>query len=277
MAAHEKHLSTTALARAIGKESKDVFVLLARGGWILKVDNHWQLTAKGTFEGGIYQNHPRYGDYIAWPESVQQHPIFLTLPEAPVTATTLGQKAGLPARLINLVLAERGWIRKHVRGWCITPAGTALGGQQHENEHSAVPYVTWPETLYEQRDYQTVVTALTDSGESASHLSLDGREFSSAAGAAISNWLYLAGVTYAANYALPGSANLRADFFIPEIRLCIDYWNTQGDASVLAAQLERQQRYREQQIAFLEIREPGLSHLDDVLGRELFRYGIAVY
>src|SRR5690606_3485277 len=106
----EKHLSTTALARLLGKESKELFVLLTSGGWIVKVDNHWQLTEKGKFEGGIYVNHPKYGEYIAWPESVSTHPLFMLLPEAPLTATNLGNKLNLPARLVNLVLAERGWI-----------------------------------------------------------------------------------------------------------------------------------------------------------------------
>src|SRR5690606_40674662 len=60
----EKHISTTALARLLAKESKELFILLTGGGWIIKVDNHWQLTEKGKFEGGVYVNHPKYGEYI---------------------------------------------------------------------------------------------------------------------------------------------------------------------------------------------------------------------
>src|SRR5690554_7736957 len=67
-----KHLSTTALARAIEKDSKELFILLANSGWIVKVDNHWQLTEKGRFEGGTYANHPKYGEYIVWPESLDR-------------------------------------------------------------------------------------------------------------------------------------------------------------------------------------------------------------
>ncbi|RYZ82577.1 MAG: 4-alpha-glucanotransferase, partial [Moraxellaceae bacterium] len=88
----EKHISTTALARQLHKESKELFVLLAQGGWMVKVDNHWQLTEKGKFEGGIYINHPKYGEYIAWPESVQDHPLLRLLPEAPLSATHIGNK-----------------------------------------------------------------------------------------------------------------------------------------------------------------------------------------
>src|SRR5690606_42062796 len=92
MTTNERHLSTTALARRMGKESKELFVLLTSGGWIVKVDDHWRLTEKGKFEGGIYVNHPRYGEYITWPEAIHQHPLFALLPEAPLTASNIGNK-----------------------------------------------------------------------------------------------------------------------------------------------------------------------------------------
>jgi hypothetical protein len=128
----ERHISTTALARLIGKESKELFILLTTGGWIVKVDNHWQLTEKGKFEGGIYVNHPKYGEYIAWPESIQHHPLLKLLPEAPLSASNLAHKWEIPARLVNLLLAEKGLIKKHIRGWLLTPKGKAMGGAQHE-------------------------------------------------------------------------------------------------------------------------------------------------
>lgn len=252
-------------------------MLLARGGWIIKVDGHWQLTAKGRFEGGLYLNHPKYGEYIAWPESVQQHPIFLMLPEAPLSATHLGQKANLPARFINLLLAERGWIKKHLRGWLLTPAGAALGGQQHENEQTAVPYVTWPETLLENGDYLAILRALHPASSRGAGRALNGQAYHTVTAGLIHNWLYLAGVNYAAGYALNLEGEICADFFIPAIRLCIDYWASQADAATISVQLDKQQRYRQHQIAFLEIRDTDLSTLDELLARELFRHGIAVY
>lgn len=274
---HEKHISTTALARELGKESKEVFILLARGGWIIKVDGHWQLTAKGRFEGGIYHTHPKYGEYIAWPESVRQHPIFSMLPDAPLTATGLGQKINLPARLVNLLLAERGWLKKHLRGWCLTPEGAALGGQQHENEQTGVPYVTWPESLLENTGYRQITQAMSVEGIAPEGKALNGQCYKNIAGRLINNWLYLAGVTYATDYPLRLDDEVTVDFFVPEIRLCIDYWNNHGDASVISAQLEKQQHYRQHQIRFLEIREADLATLDEILARELFRHGIAVY
>src|SRR5690625_2618449 len=112
-----RHLSTTALARQMGKESKDLFVPLANSGWNVKAVGRWQHSEKGKLGGGLYVNQPRFGDYIAWAEAIQAHPLLTLLPEAPLTATNLGHKFKLPARLVNLLLAERGWLSKAPRGW----------------------------------------------------------------------------------------------------------------------------------------------------------------
>lgn len=271
----EKHLSTTALARLLGKESKELFVLLTSGGWIVKVDNHWQLTEKGKFEGGIYVNHPKYGEYIAWPESVSQHPLLALLPEAPLGATQLGHKFELPARLINLLLAERGWIKKHLRGWLLAPAGQSLGGQQHQSEQSAIPYVTWPESLLDHADWLHLIAQVK--GE-LSGPTLDGRELAQAGQRMIANWLYLAGLAYASNYPWSLSSDTqRSDFFVPSARLAIDYWPSQVDAAGLGLQLQRQQFYRERKQVFVELRDEDLPQIDEILARALFRQGIAVY
>lgn len=272
-----KHISTTALARLLGKESKELFILLTSGGWIVKVDNHWQLTEKGKFEGGIYVNHPKYGEYIAWPESIHQHPLFMLLPEAPLTATNLGNKLNLPARLVNLVLAERGWISRHIRGWLVTPQGKQLGGQQHESEQSGIPFVTWPETLLDNAALLNAAAQLR--GEVADETpTLDGRQVSSQAERMINNWLYVAGVVHACQYPLSlGEAELKCHFYIPAARLCIDYWPTSARASVLAEQLEKQALYKKYQVPFVELKDEDLPHLDEMLARALLRYGIAVY
>lgn len=274
----EKHLSTTALARVLGKESKELFVLLTGGGWIVKADNHWQLTEKGKFEGGIYVNHPKYGEYIAWPESVYQHPLFALLPEAPLSATNIGHKLGVPARLVNLVLAERGWLKKNIRGWVLTPAGKQLGGQQHESEQSAIPYATWPETIIDNPRLLHAVAQLTAEGIDATLATLDGRVVSSSAARRIANWCYLTRVVCAQQYELIwGEESLIVDFFLPEIQLCIDYWPADSKADALAKQLDKQFLYKKYKVNFLELRAEDLPQLDDILAKVLMRSGLAVY
>lgn len=275
---NEKHLSTTALARSLGKESTELFILLTGSGWIVKADNHWQLTEKGKFEGGIYVSHPNYGEYIAWPESIYQHPIFALLPEAPLTASQLGNKLGLPARLINLILAERGWLLKHVRGWLLTPAGQQLGGQQYESEQSAIPYASWPESLLNNQRLLMSVAQLKADAQLGNALTLDGRLVNSTTERQVLNWLYVAGISCAQNYEwVLADASIISDFFVPSARLCIDYWPANSDAAMLAQQLEKQQVYKAHKIAFFELRDHDLPQLDEVLAKTLLRHGIAVY
>jgi hypothetical protein len=277
-AGSEKHLSTTALARLLGKESKELFVLLTGGGWIVKVDNHWQLTEKGKFEGGIYVNHPKYGEYIAWPESVHQHPLFALLPEAPLTATNLGHKLGLPARLVNLLLSERGWLKKSLRGWVLAPGGKQLGGQQQESEQSGIPYVTWPETLLDNPRLLLGVAQLAAEERVASLPALDGRRVNNEAERRVANWFYLAGVVCAQHYELAwGSETLCADFFVPEIQLCIDYWPSDSNAAGLARQLEKQALYKKHKVNFIELRDEDLPQVDEILAKVLLKNGLAVY
>lgn len=274
----EKHISTTALARLLGKESKELFILLTGGGWIVKVDNHWQLTEKGKFEGGIYVNHPKYGEYIAWPESSHQHPLFMLLPDAPLTASNIGHKLGLPARLVNLILAERGWIKKHIRGWLLTSLGKSLGGQQQVSEQSGIPFVTWPETLLDNPLLGHSVAQVNGDPSVSEHPGLDGRPLKNNVERMINNWLYLAGVIHAQNYTLH-CANRRwtAHFYIPEIGLCIDYWPTNAQAAELATQLEKQDLYKQHKIPYIELRDEDLPQLDELLARKLLDYGLAVY
>lgn len=278
----EKYLSTTALSRALGKETKEVFVLLAQGGWIIKVDDHWRLTEKGRFEGGTYINHPKYGEYIAWPESVQQHPLLKLLPEAPLTATNLGHKWDLPARLVNLLLAEKGLIKRHIRGWLVTEKGRHLGAHQQFSEQSGIPYVTWPEVI---QDDPYLLEALQQlRGETQGDKpALNGQWVNNPVQRRIDNWLYLARVVHARNYTLHwAQEQLVADYFIPEAQLCIECWGDElargpNRAAVISNDLEKHSIYHKHKVDFIEFRDENIHQIDEILARELLKRHIAVY
>lgn len=274
----EKHISTTALARLLHKESKELFILLAQGGWMVKVDNHWQLTEKGKFEGGIYINHPKYGEYIAWPESVQDHPLLRLLPEAPLSATHIGNKTHVPARLVNLLLAERGWIKKHIRGWLLTPRGKALGGEQHTSEQTGIPYTTWPETLLDNSLFLQSVAQLNGESFSASTKAMSGQVMGSREALVLENWLYLANVHHATNYELAAAGEkIYADFFLPELQVAIDLWGAADNAAVLAQKLAKQEFYQKHGYDFIEIHNENISQQDEFLAKQLLQFGLAVY
>jgi hypothetical protein len=278
----ERHISTTALARLINKESKELFILLTTGGWIVKVDNHWQLTEKGKFEGGIYVNHPKYGEYIAWPESIQQHPLLKLLPEAPLSATNLAHKWDIPARVVNLLLAEKGLIKKHIRGWLLSPKGKAIGGQQQEAE-SGIPFVTWPETILE--DSELIASLLQIKGDEGLHgqPTLDGHSVNNAMQRRIDNWLYLTRQIHARDYELLwGLDSATADFYLPEVELCIECWADElgvehNRAAVISGELEKNQVYKKHKVAYIEFRDETIYQVDEILARELLRRGVAVY
>ena len=274
----EKHVSTTALARQLRKESKELFILLAQGGWIIKVDNHWQLTEKGKFEGGIYINHPKYGEYIAWPESVQDHPLLRLLPEAPLSATHIGHKVDLPARLINLLLAERGWIKKHIRGWLLTLRGKTIGGEQHTSEQSGIPFVTWPETLLDNSQFLASVAQIKGDAFSLSKKTISGSVAENKTSFIVENWLYVAGVHHGNSYVLySANESVTADFFLPEFQLAIDIWGAEDNAAALSEKLIKQEFYKNYGYDFIEVREETILQLDEFLAKQLFQFGLAVY
>lgn len=278
----ERHISTTALARLIKKESKELFVLLTSGGWIAKVDNHWQLTEKGKFEGGVYVNHPKFGEYIAWPESIQHHHLLKLLPEAPLSATNLAHKWDIPARLVNLLLAEKGLIKKYVRGWLLAPKGKKLGGQQHEAE-SGVPFVTWPETILDEPELISSLMQITGDESLAGHPALDGHSVNNAVQRRIDNWLYLTRTIHARDYSLVWDLDSAiADFYLPDTELCIECWADElglenNRAAIISGELEKNQAYKKHKVAYIEFRDENIHQIDDILARELLRRGIAIY
>jgi hypothetical protein len=279
----EKHISTTALARQLHKESKELFLLLAQGGWMVKVDNHWQLTEKGKFEGGIYINHPKYGEYVAWPESVQDHPLLRLLPEAPLSATHLGNKVNLPARLINLLLAERGWIKKHIRGWLLTPRGKEMGGEQHFSEQTGIPYATWPETLLDNFLWVDSIAGISGASFQQDQnqkifKALSGHSVNSREELIVENWLYIAGINHSRNYSLQQCNEIiTADFFLPELQVCIDIWGASDNAAALADQLNKQEFYKKYGYDFIELHDETIAQVDEILAKQLLHFGLAVY
>ena len=68
--AEPKFVSTSALSRKHGVSSKALFEKLKQAGLIVRINDAWELTEKGTASGGFYKTHPRHGRYIAWLDSM---------------------------------------------------------------------------------------------------------------------------------------------------------------------------------------------------------------
>ncbi len=279
-------LSTSALAKLLQLPLQQLFATLRDYGWIRKVDDGWVLTAKGEFEGGEYVHSRRFGRYIVWPENLQQHPLLVALESNRLfDAVQLGRKYSLHAREVRRLLGEIGLLKRDFNGWSLTPRGEALGAVLVEEE-SGEGDIQWPESIlensevvaqleYGQRLYADGTDAEGDLFEAMTELeSLDGHHFHSRGEWLICQWLYLAGVVHACHRRLPVPGDQRADFWLPEAQLYIEYSGDERDAGAIAAALGRIELYRREQWSFIEVRAEHLPQLDDYLTRQLRRHGV---
>jgi hypothetical protein len=94
----------------------------------------------------------------------------------------------------------------------------------------------------------------------------------------VENWLYVAGVHHANDYFLSAAnETVNADFFLPEFQLAIDIWGAEDDAAALSNKLNKQEFYQKYGYDFIELREESVAQLDEVLAKQLFQFGLAVY
>jgi len=66
---NSKFKSTSALSKIMEIQSKELFEIFERKGWIKKDGKSWLLTPKGEIHGGKIKN-GQYGEYVAWPEEI---------------------------------------------------------------------------------------------------------------------------------------------------------------------------------------------------------------
>lgn len=281
-------LSTSALAKALDLPLNQLFATLKDYGWIRKLDDGWALTGKGEFEGGEYVHSKRFGRYIVWPESLLEHRLLTGLEaNRRLGAVQLGRRFGITPREFNRVLAERGLLEPGTLGWRLSARGERMGGVECDSDHSGLPYTLWPETLLDESDVaaalafaQSLKAAAEGGaerdlfGHESRFESLDGHCLQSLGELMICHWLYLAGLPHACGRSLPGGGELRADFYLPQQQLYIEYLGDERAAATLSATLARLEWYRQQQWPVIEVRPEHLPQLDDYLTRALRRHGV---
>lgn len=297
----EIFVSGTSLARRLNMPTKELFRLLSEHGWIQRQGEQWRLTGKGEFEGGRYRHSERFGQYIAWPETLLQHRIFNAGQEHGLLGSAmLGERFGLSARQVNLLLHELGWIRRALRGWEITPRGKVLGGIQEEYPDTGVPHVRWPAAIqshpvleqnlrvmhaYEHLGEAEGVDLFADpeadicvelAGDKALR-ALDGHVLQSKAHLMICHWLYMSGIVHAAGRRLPVEGDYRSDFYLPSLQLYLEYWGDENAPGQLSAKLAKRAVYERHGLSLLELDAEDLPRLDEVLPRKLLKHGLAVY
>ncbi|MGH1487147.1 MAG: hypothetical protein ACRBCI_13115 [Cellvibrionaceae bacterium] len=269
-------LSRSALAEQLGMPLKDLTQLMIESGWIIQEEKVWQLTAKGEFEGGIYRQSQKYGQYIVWPSSIIDHPVIRDSGQSLVSVSTLSKQVGISARLLNRLLAEIAWIEAYAKGWQLTVLGRENGGVQCHDDESGIPYVMWPRAVSHAAIFKESINSFT-SKESLE--SLDGRKFSLHSHCAIANWLYLLGMSYSTNRQLMVSPEITLvpDFYLPAHHLCIDYWSDSLSPAELANQLQKRDAYTNCGLNVVELKDDDFSDLDQALSKHLLQAGITTY
>ncbi len=240
----DRKISTTVLSKELGISTKEMFSRLMKVGYITRQNDDWVLTDLGKDKGGVLLS-SKHGQYIAWPKNID-----ISTSQKPqenksefATATKIGEVYDLPAKRINFILSEIGWINKHMKGWILTEQGKRQGGRQMESYQSGVPYVGWPVDIIESNVLKETIhnikgtTEVADSVQKtnqaensfrdkfkATHRSTDGHMVRSKAEMLIDNWLYMAEIVHAYERKLPIEEELYSDFYIPTGKVYIEYW-----------------------------------------------------
>ncbi|MEH6593665.1 MAG: hypothetical protein V7746_25580 [Halioglobus sp.] len=298
MANEDNKLSTSALARKLEIPAQQLFATLKDYGWIERLSDNWSLTNKGEFEGGSYQNSRRFGRYIVWPESLEQHPLVQAI-ESNNRITAAGMRryyTRLHPRHINRALAELGLQLHSILGWELTAFGKSLGGQQEESDNTGAYYVTWPHEIVDHpvvhrelsqqsdqiqpADPPATITASDDlfsipaPAEPAVFRGVDGHVLTSSLEMQVCNWLYMAQLVHAHQRALPTEESVNADFYVPAGNVYIDCWAADVPAEQLSSKLLKKELYKQHNLRHIEINAADVERLDEVLGRGLHAFGI---
>ncbi|CAA0114898.1 Uncharacterised protein [BD1-7 clade bacterium] len=261
-------MSTSRLAKALKADTKDVFRLLKEHGWIEREGDQWQLTAKGEFHGGQYQQSDKFGRYIVWPAATVDQPALASLDTSPLSASRLAAQFNTEPAVINRLLVDLGWLQRDQRGWIPTDLGKQLGGEAKNVKQGF--FALWPANLI-QRD--ELKNALDNLNGNALPTCLDGHQANNAGEQCIDNWLYLHQITHACHKPLPGS-NLTSSFYLPTRQVWIDYWDPNDSSQSLSARLDKQALFQKHQLKLVELTTDALDNLDQNLAQPLLQFGV---
>ncbi|USD62901.1 glycerol kinase [Vibrio sp. SCSIO 43140] len=287
---HDK-LSTSALAKQRQLEPKALFNELKQVGYIIWHDSSWLLTDLGARFGGEYRESDKYGRFIVWPSKLVLDESLKS--DKLLTATQLGERFDLPAKKINLLLSELGWIQRQESDWVVTMQGLRAGAQQRRDKQSSTQFAVWhPAVARNHRLKQSVLEFKGADAEShsteksfssfrqkfaAKHRTLDGHYVQSKGELLIDNWLYMAGVVHAYQRQLPIEQDVVSDFYLPQGKLYLQYWGSDNGPIDSKTIESTRALYEEHDLPLIEVFPEDIDNLDSVLPKKLKPFGISAY
>ncbi|USG64802.1 glycerol kinase [Brevibacillus ruminantium] len=296
MGNQQKYLSTTSLSKLINVPTSELFSDLTNLGWIERKNDTWALTQIGIEKGGQLRSDSLRGTWIAWPESLREEIENMKTSEKKQTtyinATSLSQIFNVSKLRINPILSELGWVEKDRKGWILTKLGKSIGGKQLEYDKTGIPYVTWPESIVNNKRLVETIRQVQGEGTDekvsgtefsfrekfeAKHRSADGHFVRSKAEMLIDNWLYMSEIVHAYERKLPIEEDVYCDFYLPVGKVYIEYWGIENDPKYLERKKSKLEIYRKYSFNLIELTESDIQNLDDIFPKKLLKFGIQAF
>ena len=305
------YISTSSLASELDMKSSDLFDKLKLDGWIIRKDEKWILTELGKQKGGQTMSNPKFGEYVVWPEniSINNHENSKTSSQF-LSSTAISKHFQVSSQRINLILSELGFVEKDVAGWEITKLGKSIGGRQREHDTSGNSYVVWPSSIIQNKrlleffkevpedllkteikSTENVVSPTSVRQQPvyhdtfrekypASQRTLDGHYVRSKSEMLIDNFLYINGVVHAYERKLPIEEDVYCDFYIPSgnarPQVYIEFWGLENDPKYSERKRKKIEIYKKYEFPLIEMTEPEINNLEEVLTRKLIQHKISL-
>lgn len=287
-----KYISTSALAREMNVDPKELFAKLKDNGWIYKKDDQWQLTKNGRIAGGDMEYNPKFGEYVVWPINLNVDQ--LVNDDNLIRVTDIGEKMGISSKKVNLYLNDLGWIQKERGGWVLTLYGHQNGGFQMEFQDGK-PYSMWDKSILQNYHFQRVVrigegqfdATINIAHESeeydnfrskypATLRTSDGHMVRSRAELLIDNFFYHHRIAHAYEKKVNIDEPMYSDFYLPAEKIFVEFWGMEEDTTYAKRKLLKQSLYAKYQLKLIELKDSDIENLDEVLEAKLRRFNIVV-
>lgn len=301
---HMQKISTTSLAKEKKIVPAKLFEELQGSGYIVRKNEWWELTDSWKRVWGETQKSDKYGEYIVWPMDlkIEKDAKKINFSKKLLNATTIGDHFKASSQRLNLILSELGLVEKDVAGWRITKLGKSLGWSEHAHDISWAHYILWPESIltysrlvevfnhelneiwHETENSQEIVKTPKNGFREkfeAKLRTLDWHYVRSKAEVIIDNLLYQYRIVHAYERKLPVEEDVYSDFYIPSWdgvpqSVYIEYWGLENDEKYLARKKQKQEIYKKNELALIELSDEDIQNLDDILPRKLLQFKIKI-
>ena len=90
----------------------------------------------------------------------------------------------------------------------------------------------------------------------------------------IDNWLYTSGIAHAYERQLPIEEDLFCDFYIPEGKVYLEYWDPQENTLSFGTKKTKLEIYQKHAFNLVELTDDLIKNLDDFLPKVLLKFKI---